>query len=95
MRGFVVESGGKGGGGGIVPPKSFRTTTRRCCLVPRRSRRLLGEKPLGAERMIAFLSVLCLLFLLVLVYDDYQEGKEKEMVVVRVSIAVVICIERR
>jgi hypothetical protein len=75
-----------------MPPESFRTTTRRCCLVPRRSRRLWGEKPLGAERIVAFLSVLCLLFLLVLV--DEEQGKEEEMVVVRVSI-VVVCIERR
>mgnify|MGYP005620111277 CR=1 FL=1 len=76
-----------------MPPESFRTTTRRRCLVPRRSRRLWGEKPLGAERIVAFLSVLvCLLFLLVLV--DEEQGKEEEMVVVRVSI-VVVCIERR
>jgi len=82
-----------------MPPESFRTTTRRRCLVPRRSRRLWGEKPLGAERMmIAFLSVLvCLLFLLVLkVDDDDEEGKEEEMVVfVRESIVVVVRIERR
>ena len=76
-----------------MPPKSFRTTTRRCLLVPRCSRRLWGEKPLGAERIVAFLSVLCLLFLLVLVDDD--EDKEEEMVVVRVSIVVIVCIERR